>query len=49
VVEATKRDKKVIAGRLHYVLPTSIGAATTVTDVTLEELTRALLKIGLKP
>jgi 3-dehydroquinate synthase len=49
VVEATKRDKKVIAGRLHYVLPTSIGAATTVSDVTPEELTRALLKIGLKP
>jgi 3-dehydroquinate synthase len=49
VVEATKRDKKVIAGRLHYVLPTSIGAATTVADVTPEELTRALLKTGLKP
>ena len=49
VVEATKRDKKVIAGRLHYVLPTAIGAATTVDDVTTEELTEALLKIGLKP
>jgi 3-dehydroquinate synthase len=48
VVEATRRDKKVIAGRLHYVLPTAIGAATTVTDVTPEELTEALLKIGLK-
>ncbi len=48
VVEATKRDKKVIAGRLHYVLPTGIGSATTVTDVTPEELTNALLKIGLK-
>ena len=47
-VEATKRDKKVVAGRLHFVLPTSIGAATTVTDVTPEELTDALLKIGLK-
>jgi 3-dehydroquinate synthase len=49
VVDATKRDKKVIAGRLHYVLPTAIGVATTVTDVTPEELTEALLKIGLKP
>jgi 3-dehydroquinate synthase len=48
VVEATRRDKKVIAGRLHFVLPTSIGAATTVTDVTPEELTRALLRVGLK-
>jgi 3-dehydroquinate synthase len=49
VVDATKRDKKVIAGRLHYVLPTAIGAAATVDDVTPEELTKALLKIGLKP
>ena len=48
IVEATKRDKKVIAGRLHYVLPTSIGSATTVPDVTPEELTQALLAIGLK-
>jgi 3-dehydroquinate synthase len=48
VIEATKRDKKVIAGRLHYVLPTAIGSATTVSDVTPEELTHALLAIGLK-
>jgi 3-dehydroquinate synthase len=48
VVEATKRDKKVIAGRLHFVLPTAIGATTIVGDVTLEELTRALVGIGLK-
>ena len=48
IVEATRRDKKVIAGRLHYVLPTSIGSATTVPDVTPEELTQALLAIGLK-
>jgi 3-dehydroquinate synthase len=49
VIEATKRDKKVLAGRLHYVLPTAIGTATTVTDVTPEELSEALMKIGLKP
>jgi hypothetical protein len=30
------------------VLPTAIGAATTVDDVTPEELTEALLTIGLK-
>jgi 3-dehydroquinate synthase len=48
VVEATKRDKKVIAGRLHFVLPTAIGSTTIVSDVTLEELTRALVGIGLK-
>jgi 3-dehydroquinate synthase len=49
VTDATRRDKKVLAGRLHFVLPTEIGATTTVTDVTPEELTRALVAIGLKP
>src|SRR3954454_16498614 len=48
IVEATKRDKKVIAGTLHFVLPTSIGSATTVSDVSAKELTRALVAIGLK-
>jgi 3-dehydroquinate synthase len=48
VTEATRRDKKVLAGRLHFVLPTSIGATTTVTDVTPEELAQALVGIGLK-
>ena len=48
VVEATRRDKKVLAGRLHFVLPTAIGSTTTVADVTPEELTQALLSIGLK-
>ena len=48
VAEATKRDKKVIAGRLHFVLPTAIGSTTIVGDVTLEELRRALVAIGLK-
>ena len=48
IIEATRRDKKVIDGRLHFVLPTKIGAATTVTDVSTQELTRALVAIGLK-
>jgi hypothetical protein len=30
------------------VLPTSIGSATTVSDVSPKELTRALVAIGLK-
>jgi hypothetical protein len=30
------------------VLPTAIGSTMTVADVTLEELTQALLTIGLK-
>src|SRR6476660_8792610 len=49
IVEATKRDKKVIAGTLHFVLPTTIGSTTTVADVSPQELSRALVAIGLKP
>jgi 3-dehydroquinate synthase len=48
VIGATKRDKKVIAGRLHFVLPTAIGSTTTVGDVTPDELRDALRAIGLK-
>lgn len=48
IIEATRRDKKVLDGRLHFVLPTKIGATTTVTDVSTQELTRALVAIGLK-
>jgi hypothetical protein len=39
----------VIAGHLHYVLPVGIGATTTVTDVTLDELVSAARGIGLGP
>ena len=31
-----KHDKKVVAGQLHFVLPTAIGATTIVDDVTEE-------------
>lgn len=46
ILEAVARDKKVIAGRLHFVLPTAIGSTTLVTDVSTDELTRALSVIG---
>jgi 3-dehydroquinate synthetase len=46
-LEAIRRDKKVIGGQLHFVLPTSIGQTITVTDVTAEELSRAAQAIGL--
>jgi 3-dehydroquinate synthase len=49
ILDATTRDKKVIAGRLHFVLPTAIGATTTVTDVTTEELRQAVTSIGARP
>jgi 3-dehydroquinate synthase len=48
VIAATARDKKVVAGKLHFVLPTAIGVTTTVTDVTEEELTASLRGIGLR-
>ena len=46
-VDVIGRDKKVIAGRLHFVLPTAIGEIQTVTDVTLDELVAAARTIGL--
>ncbi len=47
-LEAVARDKKVIDGRLHFVLPTAIGQTAIVTDVTERELAQALRKIGLR-
>jgi 3-dehydroquinate synthase len=46
LVEAIRRDKKVINGRLHFVLPVSIGATATVDDVTEDELRAALVRLG---
>lgn len=45
---ATGRDKKVISGKLHFVLPVKIGKTEIVADVTTTELTRALRSIGLR-
>jgi 3-dehydroquinate synthase len=47
-LEAVRRDKKVLAGRLHFVLPTAIGRAAVVDDVTEKELARAMRTIGMK-
>jgi 3-dehydroquinate synthase len=46
LIQAIARDKKVVAGKLHFVLPAAIGATTIATDVTTEELTDALVAIG---
>jgi 3-dehydroquinate synthase len=48
LVQAIGHDKKVVAGTLHFVLPAGIGATTVVTDVTKEELTDALVAIGVR-
>jgi 3-dehydroquinate synthase len=48
VVEAVARDKKVVDGTLHFVLPVGIGSTTIATDVTDGELHAALRAVGLR-
>ena len=48
VMDAVRRDKKVVNGRLHFVICIEIGATTIVDDVTEEELTRVLRRMGLR-
>jgi 3-dehydroquinate synthase len=48
IVSAMHRDKKVIAGRLHMVLPNGIGDTVIVDDVTDRDITRALRVIGVQ-
>jgi 3-dehydroquinate synthase len=47
-LEAIKHDKKVTAGRLHFVLPTRIGRVTIVDDVLEKELGAAMRKAGMQ-
>jgi len=47
ILAATRRDKKVIAGALHFILPTRIGETTTVTDVDEAQVRHGLATIGL--
>ena len=48
VAEAASRDKKVIDGTLHFVLPAEIGRTVIATDITPVELQEALKRIGLR-
>ncbi|MGE0443988.1 MAG: 3-dehydroquinate synthase [Vicinamibacterales bacterium] len=47
VLDAVKRDKKVVHGTLHFVIAIEIGATMTVDDVTEEELRTVLQRLGL--
>ena len=47
ILAATRRDKKVVAGALHFVLPTRIGETTIVTDVDESQVRLGLAAIGL--
>lgn len=49
VMEAVRRDKKVVNGRLHFVIAIEIGATMTVADVTEDEIRAVLQRLGLKP
>jgi len=49
VMEAVRRDKKVVHGRLHFVIAIQIGATMTIDDVTEDELKAVLGRLGLKP
>jgi len=48
LLDAMKHDKKMAAGRLHFVLPTAIGATAIVDDVTEKEMKEALTRVGFK-
>jgi 3-dehydroquinate synthase len=45
---AVRRDKKVVRGTLHFVLPTDIGRVEIANDVSERELQAAMRAIGLK-
>jgi 3-dehydroquinate synthase len=49
VLDAIRRDKKVVNGRLHFVIAIEIGATMTIDDVTEDELRGVLKRLGLRP
>jgi 3-dehydroquinate synthase len=49
VIEAIRRDKKVVDTTLHFVIAIEIGATMTIDDVTEDELRRVLVRLGLRP
>ena len=46
--DAIRRDKKVVAGKLHFVLPTAIGKTEIVNDVSQRELVKAMKAVGMR-
>ena len=47
VLDAIRRDKKVVSGTLHFVIAIEIGATMTIDDVTEDELRGVLHRLGL--
>jgi 3-dehydroquinate synthase len=48
IIAAVGRDKKVVAGTLHFIAAASIGTTTELRDVTEKQLHAALRAIGIK-
>lgn len=48
LLEAVRRDKKVLEGRLHMVLPTRLGDTVIVDDVSEQELRAGLRVLGVR-
>jgi 3-dehydroquinate synthase len=48
-LDVIAHDKKVVNGRLHFVLARGIGATEIVSDVQTRDLSEALRRLGLKP
>lgn len=48
ICKAIRRDKKVLDGRLHMILPERLGATVTVNDVAETEIESALVAIGIR-
>lgn len=48
IMEAIRRDKKVLRGRLHMVLPTTIGKTEILPNVADQEIIRSLATIGIR-
>ncbi len=48
IIESMRHDKKVVSGRLHFVLPTAIGGTTIVDDVEEGEMRAALERVGFR-
>lgn len=47
IIAAVGRDKKVVAGTLHFIAATGLGATTELKDVTEKELKAALRTLGI--
>lgn len=47
-LDAIAHDKKIVDGRLHFVLAAGLGSTATATDVTTAELTEAMTAVGLR-